>query len=637
MKISFVSKLGLLFLLLAAILLPLRGANAAEDASPIYLYHLEPLKRLNLSESAARRRAWDETHLVAALQGLANRELPQLYLFFTEQWGVATDHFWLERLSEPLPDGTPGWLQNRPRQTAATLEELLEIFHDSFRGLVVYDERVPATSNLASTIAGVENLLPIRYDTDPESLYSRLVLDKSGPRLTECVSLLKEDKSALFTGTGKIPGTEIPSTGSAKADAYRWLLEHYLKSGRCAAAHAGYYSDAWWLTKPNSLQNALLTNHDYFIAKRGFFFDLSPWEDETPVDDPNQPLGTDFAVFCDLLRAASERNAGRAMLHVGGFTPWDTKYTDHPNSGGKHQAVPTEWRHAEILSCFNAYMDADALGLGGMANASFFMHFPLAEQYAQKRPTLEELKNRGWLNDANRPSDKTFVTLYVGDYDSAAWVYQAMPIFWPDEARGTIPIGWAFNPNLADRFAAGFDYLRRTASEQDSFIAGDSGAGYVNPMRLLEPRPFSDLPSGLELWGEHCKKYYTRWDSGITGFIIDGFAPDSNETIRRAYSEFSPEGIVLQRGSKSGMTGRTPWTTMKSDLSDPKSGAKKILADTKAAGPQFFIYRTILWSPTKIKELCETVSSDPEKGERIIFTDPYSFFLLQKAALDEKN
>ena len=44
---------------------------------------------------------------------------------------------------------------------------------------------------------------------------------------------------------------------------------------------------------------------------------------------------------------------------------------------GKHDPVSTEWKQVEILSNFNAWLDADALGLGAMANASFFAHFPL--------------------------------------------------------------------------------------------------------------------------------------------------------------------------------------------------------------------------------------------------------------------
>ncbi|EQD70078.1 hypothetical protein B1A_06491, partial [mine drainage metagenome] len=50
-------------------------------------------------------------------------------------------------------------------------------------------------------------------------------------------------------------------------------------------------------------------------------------------------------------------------IHIGGFIPWDKKYTKYPGAGGKHGGVATEWEYAYIVSCFNGYMDADALGL----------------------------------------------------------------------------------------------------------------------------------------------------------------------------------------------------------------------------------------------------------------------------------
>jgi hypothetical protein len=40
----------------------------------------------------------------------------------------------------------------------------------------------------------------------------------------------------------------------------------------------GYYIDYWWTLSPvahnNSYSLNTVTNHDYFIAQRGFFFDL---------------------------------------------------------------------------------------------------------------------------------------------------------------------------------------------------------------------------------------------------------------------------------------------------------------------------------------------------------------------------
>ena len=81
-----------------------------------------------------------------------------------------------------------------------------------------------------------------------------------------------------------------------------------------------------------------LSNHDYFIARRAFFFDLATWGDEKPVDDPNQTLGLDRQTFLEML-AALNRKAPNRMIKVGGLTPWAFKYTDHPTA-----MVPSKMR-----------------------------------------------------------------------------------------------------------------------------------------------------------------------------------------------------------------------------------------------------------------------------------------------------
>ena len=120
-----------------------------------------------------------------------------------------------------------------------------------------------------------------------------------------------------------------------------------------------------------------LSNHDYFIARRAFFFDLSPWGDEAPVDDPQQTVGRDQQTMLQLLRALHDR-APRSVIKIGGFPPWPYKYTTH-GGAGKHDGVPTEWEFTRLISQFNAYHEADAAGPGAMANASFFAHYPLQD------------------------------------------------------------------------------------------------------------------------------------------------------------------------------------------------------------------------------------------------------------------
>lgn len=118
----------------------------------------------------------------------------------------------------------------------------------------------------------------------------------------------------------------------------------------------------------------------------------------------------------------------------------------------------------------------------------------------------------------------------------------------------------------------------------------------------------------------------------MTGFLIDGQAPPTDEKMKAAYALFSPDGIVLHHDPSQGMTDGMPWIGMKLDLpGDPEKAAGKILRDTVSdGGPQFLIYRTILWSPTQLKTLYERVKADSKKGDRIEIVDPYSFFLLQK-------
>ncbi len=614
---SLLLVLGLLGLLLCL-------ASAGQTAV-LYTYDLTHTLHFDRNNPAQVRASWDEVHLVSSLQGLVNRDQPRLYVFYVGGDTGAIDHFWLDKLREK-----DGWLSDYQLQSLPDLEALLSTFAGYYKGLVVYDEKVPATSNVASTVAGVENLLCVRYDASSDSLYHWLTAAPDGPRLQVKRWLIHPDGTSLFTGEGTLPESTTPSSGSAKDDAYLWAKERYLDTGLCNGRKLAYYLDAYWLEHPEGYPpNCNLANHDYFIAHKGFFFDLSPWDDETPNDDPDQPLGSDFRTLKAILRSAYEQTHGKAMIHVGGFLPWDKKYTDYGTIGGKHGGVPGEWRYAEILSCYNAYMDADALGLNAMANASVFQHYPLQPVYPQHLPTLSDLQARGLVDEEGKVAPKVFYTVYVGDYDSAAWLYQKLPQLWSDPARGTIPLGWAINPNLAERFAPGMDYMRRTATPQDFFWSGDSGAGYLNPGFLETPRPFSNLPSGLETWRKHCKRYFRRWGLEATGFIIDGYARPMSAEGLEAYKSFSPRGLVGQHVEGAELREGFPQVKMYWDLPSPEEGARIIQAQAGGVRPAFRVYRTILWTPSQLKRLYELAAAG-ERGKDICVVDPYTLLLLVK-------
>jgi hypothetical protein len=196
--------------LVAATVLEIQGAMPAK----ILTFDARPLQRLDLADAANARRVWDTLHLLAALQGLANREAPQLYLFYCREFSVDTDQFWFDWLR-----GEDGWLREAEIETVGDVEALVRGLRGAFDGLVVYDERVPATASAASTAAGCERLLPVRYDVATNSLFLRLTRDLALPvRLW----LVNADGSPRFTGGGRLPDGDLPWSGSAKADVYRW-------------------------------------------------------------------------------------------------------------------------------------------------------------------------------------------------------------------------------------------------------------------------------------------------------------------------------------------------------------------------------------------------------------------------------
>lgn len=571
---------------------------------------------------------WDILHATSTLQGIVNRESPQIYINYVHTPELEADRFWWNYYRA---EGR--WLAERDTVVYDDVVKLVENYKQKINGVVVYDPNVASTSCVASAVAGIEDLIAVRYDLASNSLYSRLVL--SGPKLKVKVWLLNEDGTSMFTGEGIIPQTDRHSTGSPKNDAYAWFIHNYMASNRCNGEYAGYYLDQYWMKSPGSSRmNAhCLTNHDFFVSKRAFFFDLSPWSDEPATDEPTQKAGQDCATLKEMLGEANRINKGKKMCHIGGFPAWAYKYTT--KVGGLHTPVATEWEFSRIISDYNAFKDADAIGYGAMANASFWQHFPLEENYPQKWVSEEDLKRRGLLDENGKVNidGRKFILFYVGDYDASSWITSVLPTLWADETRGTMPLMWCISPVLARRAPMVMDYIRKTASKNDYFAAADNGAGYLMPGMLQEPRE-SGLPCGLDAWAAHCKPMYEKWGLTITGFVIDGFAPALNDKGLACYASFSPNGIVPQKTPRTRLFGDMPILRAGDDLvQTPEQNADFIVWDMMSRNPTpFGWYRSILKSPTWHKQIMERISTiEP----RIELLDAPTFFELYRRWLKE--
>ena len=191
---------------------------------------------------------YDYLKVAFAIQGLVNREQPILY-YIWEGSGFSY-------AGEPIMDNV--WLADLKQQglllDGYTIEyinsfyDIIDIANDigAIDGVVVWDNEVPSTSNVASTIAGVENLVPIRYDVSKQSCYTDLVENR------KLLGTVKRDLVKKFRNISYLPDQNLnamssgtPSSGSSKNDAYLWAKKYYLDTGKTSKTVMGYTEDAW--------------------------------------------------------------------------------------------------------------------------------------------------------------------------------------------------------------------------------------------------------------------------------------------------------------------------------------------------------------------------------------------------------
>jgi hypothetical protein len=625
-------KLGFLPFLLIA--LQLETSASINEAQQFYYIDLRD------TTSLPDNQRYDLLHAATCVQGLANRDAPRVFLIFNDD-----DPLWLTRLQE---EG--GLCENWQTREIKDFDAFFEQFSEYVNGVVLYDPDpetgVISTSLVATTAAGVEGGIALRKDPAADSLYQKLVLDPAGPKLPVLVDL-----AGKFTGSGTIWETDTPSTGSAKCDAYQWAIERYVDSGRCDPTTLIYSLDLWGLKvkptntdRPKNWQMLLLANLDYAVSKKGFCYELSPWGDEIPNDDPGQPLGTDLDTYKRILHACNEQTGQKKMIKGCGFYNIDFKYNSIV--GGKHDPVPTEWEREHLLSAYNCYSETDAPGKPWFSNASFYAALmPTVKQrrYVQNPPpSYEEMLARGLIDSEGRVVDGNYILLGMQDYDQCSWVlYWLAGDRYDDPVRGEFPINWMINPNAVDRVSVAMDYMYRHKSPNDYFCAGDSGAGYLNPSQLHGLREPSGYPSGVKPWQDHCRKYYRLFDYSITGWLLDGKSGLNTRFLSllgkkdiEHYAPFSGDGVGVGYYT----------TSLSRELIDNCPVLKRSTPDDPqpkhiinySRGVHFAWYRTILKYPRDIKALQEACLAEENSHNRR-FLDMYTFYYLMRYYFGGQN
>lgn len=552
-------------------------AKPADRESPLNLYELP---------SPGTTESYDAAMAVACLQGIINRDGPRLYVLSAHN---PRPRYWLDTFSQDQR-----WLADRNHETVSGLDALVELAGDRVKGVVIWDPEVPATVNVATTIAGVRDGVVL------------------SPELAE-QCLPKWNLPVIEDLRGRFDGAE---TGSKKNDAYRWAIREYLAKGLCSSHFLCLFEDAH-ATRPAGDVSYVVTR-DWAVFNRAFVFDLSPWRDETPKDDPNQRLGTDLETYRAMLEEVMRQSAGASMTEMTGFFAF-WKYSNVAGYPSTHEPVPTEWETVYLISPYNCYQNTIS---SECYNQSLHSQAPF-ERLTQKRP-----------EPAVDVQEKAYLCFLMADYDSATPLYDFLPKHWDDPKRGEIPLSWGINPNLIETYPDVISYFYSTATDNDHFTSDASAAGYFNPNRIQ--------PQHLALFEKHNKKFFEATDMTIAPMVLDWDAPTAE--VKDAFTTFAPDGyatIVMDLHGKGGALPKAHvWKGMPvvelindtCNFSSTKQTSDAIYAAITKRGntkPGFYYFR-IVWVPPSavIDSLAIFRSEHPETEIEVV--DPYNFFALFK-------
>ncbi len=568
------------------------------------------------------RYGYDFLKMAAVLQGIVNRSSTgdKIYYIYNSSNQVEVplnanaSTFWLNNLS-----GSGKYLSGYTKINVSRdnfYTDIFDVFKSNINGIALWDENIPATSNVASTISGCDNYLPARKGGD---LYTEIK--------SRLGSVPEIDLNTKFSGSyATIPETTIAATGSKKNDVYLWAKVKYIDSGKVNPKLAAYHVDGYSVSRDGSnyyvyenngqdnLYNRMIVNADYYISNKAFFLDLSPTTNRAPNDDPTQPVGTDSNTFKTIM-AALRAKAGTDIITVGGFTAWQLKYTASVDSN-LPVATTVEWETVDLISKYYAQLDADAPGLMALANASVFQFVPL-------NTTFTQTNDKGANGKIYNPN-KRYICMYMGDYDAAAWTSSQLPALWNlPGGRGRIPLAWGIVPNLSKRVPQAFNYLYDTATSKDYFISGDNGAGYLNPVQLNT--------QDRTRWTQYNTSLFNQFDMSIAGFVIT-----TNSSfplwLQTEYSQFAPDGVSMHHDSDHKFENGTPFIKMASGGGTLPATGEAVEASLQSAldsdpSRKFWIFRSVVARPDYVANgVISLINHNPD----VEVVDPYTLFRLFK-------
>ncbi|KAF7198333.1 hypothetical protein HII31_00072 [Pseudocercospora fuligena] len=482
----------------------------------------------------------EEQGLLVTLQGIVNRKEPRIYLY----WDKAGEH------PEGVNYSHQVWLQGIADQflvhggkvhDAGSPLQLLDKYKADIKGAVVYDQDVPDTINLATTLAGMHDLLKLAKSHNLSIMYDLRGMFKNK------LEVYEYGLAHLYMNTTKRIITAISPQETIANEKVAWTnitkdTNHTLD----ASNNATYTVDLTpFLSKPRTKDMIYLRIKDAF------------------EEDGNGPIVShvlatiDDTTVADFAPGTLEEDA--FLIDWGGSSlgdyPWGTRavggkaymvygFKAPKGSGslnvnltmhGQYDvAVTTDLPAMKRLNAvFRDYITATSAPCIWLdpnnkdevsllheildlldSNSAYMGWFPNGDEMSGVTQTAQNsvyvvaadnffngslmsgLKKLFWEltqrvghkaepYEASPPQsieNKIHISLTWTEGDNIQYMQHRMRLLWDDTSRGKVPMSWTINPLIIDIAPNILIYFQATATENDSFVIGPSGAGYTFPI-----------------------------------------------------------------------------------------------------------------------------------------------------------
>lgn len=474
----------------------------------------------------------DQQSLLVTLQGIVNRKLPRLYLY----WGTdTTNQSWLTTL-------------NVPYTTVTDPMQLVDRYRSEISGAVIYDPNVPDTVNIATNIAGWKGGVLATADL-AKSLNLPVIEDLRG-RFANKIDAYTWALNNLWPNFTKRLLTAISPSNTVAVPNVQWTtLLHETRPITDASNKALYTADLSSLLGGE----AVYVRYQDAITSDGWGPSVSL---VTVTADGNviasfQPASSAEAPY---LFDADSSQTTSGWRFADGTSYFIYKFV--PPAGTKSLILQTEMWNEFLVTATNTapsiqvanplfrdyivatnapvfWLDPEAADEAALftqiletvqPDTPYLGWFPeghemtgvtlcgqhstvvVAADYFYNATVFSGVRALVWKQPSQQPvpklANKIYLTLTMVEGDNIQYNQHRMRSIWDDPNRGQTPINWSVSVLLKDIAPSMLHYFQKTATENDLLVAGPSGAGYTYPAVW----PQTTLPSFTKRSGQYMQQ-----------------------------------------------------------------------------------------------------------------------------------